>query len=108
MTPTTRQGPPTIVKAAEQLLFEIDFLGYVIRPTHTTVRRRVVAHAREALSLFEQRNSADGVLTLRREQRQAIGAVWASYQGHFKHANSHRLIANLHRRHPWLTAFEAA
>ncbi len=86
----------------------IDFLGYVIRPTHTTVRRRVVAHAREALSLFAQRNTADGVLTLRREQRQAIGAVWASYQGHFKHANSHRLIANFHRRYPWLTAFEAA
>jgi RNA-directed DNA polymerase len=86
----------------------IDFLGYVIRPTHTTVRRRVVSHARQALSLFEQRNTADGVLTIRREQRRAIGAVWASYQGHFRHADSHRLIANFHRRYPWLTPFEAA
>ena len=28
----------------------LDFLGYIIRPTHTLVRPRVVAHARDALS----------------------------------------------------------
>src|SRR5690606_1428471 len=32
----------------------IDFLGYIVRPTHTLVRRRVVAHAQEAFSAWEQ------------------------------------------------------
>lgn len=86
----------------------IDFLGYVIRPTHTTVRRRVVSHARESLSLFEQQNTSNGVLRIGRDQRRAVRATWASYQGHFQHANSHRLTANFYRRYPWLESMEAA
>ena len=30
----------------------IDFLGYVVYPTHTRVRRRVLNHAREALAAW--------------------------------------------------------
>ncbi|HEY0914522.1 MAG TPA: hypothetical protein VGE22_06610, partial [Solimonas sp.] len=33
-------------------------------------------------------------------------AIWASYQGHFTHANSHRLTADFHHRFPWLRAFQ--
>jgi hypothetical protein len=58
----------------------IDFLGYVVFPTHTRVRRRVVRHA------FAAVKSANS------EQR---SAVLASYLGHFSHADAFRLSAIL-------------
>jgi hypothetical protein len=81
----------------------VDFLGYVIRPTHTTVRRRVVSHAREKLSLWEQQHVTAGSARATPEQYRQVRAVWASYDlGHFPHANSHRLTQDFHRRYPWL------
>ncbi len=81
----------------------IDFLGYVIRPTHTTVRRRVVSHAREKLSLWERQHIAGDQARATPEQYRQVRAIWASYGlGHFPHANSHRLTQDFHRRYPWL------
>jgi hypothetical protein len=65
----------------------IDFLGYVVYPTHTRVRRRVVRHALEALS----------VKPIGRDARERRASVLASYLGHFSHANSHRLSELLRR-----------
>lgn len=62
-----------------------DFLGYVIYPTHRVVRRRVVGHAREKL-----RNARPAELR----------SVWASYRGHFLHANSLRLLQRFHSEFP--------
>jgi len=59
----------------------IDFLGYVVYPTHTRVRRRVVRHAMAALS----------GRTRSRDDRDRRASVLASYLGHFAHANAHRL-----------------
>jgi RNA-directed DNA polymerase len=64
-----------------------DFLGYVIYPTHRVVRRRVIGHARQKL------RSARG---------ETLRSVWASYQGHFSHANSRRLLARFHFEFPRL------
>ncbi len=80
----------------------LDFLGYVLYPTHAHVRRRVVAHAREAFAGWERDHVRGRQLVatpadLRRIQNQA-----ASYDGHFRHANSRRLRLGLHRRFPWL------
>lgn len=71
----------------------IDFLGYVVRPTHTVVRRRVVAHCRAKLADFERR------ATLNLDE---VRSVYASYAGHFRHASTWRLLQNLFRRFPWL------
>jgi hypothetical protein len=49
----------------------IDFLGYVVYPTHTRVRRRVVRHAFAAVRTADQ---------------PARASVLASYIGHFSHA----------------------
>lgn len=62
-----------------------DFLGYVIYPTHRVVRRRVIGHARQKL------RSAKG---------EDLRSIWASYRGHFQHANSRRLIARFHSEYP--------
>jgi hypothetical protein len=56
----------------------VDFLGYVVYPTHTRVRRRVVRHAFKAVKACA--NPRD---------------VLASYLGHFAHANAHRLGVHL-------------
>ena len=78
----------------------VDFLGYVIRPTHTLVRRRVVSHAREKLDAWHRcheksRPAAADVERLR--------AVCASYAGHFSHANTWRLREQFRKRYPWLS-----
>ncbi|PRH82829.1 reverse transcriptase [Arenimonas caeni] len=80
----------------------IDFLGYVVRPTHTLVRRRVVSHARAALAAWEQRHVQPGCVVATPAELRHVGAVWASYRGHMAQANSRRLQARLRRRFPWL------
>jgi hypothetical protein len=65
----------------------IDFLGYVVYPTHTRVRRRVVRHAVKALAA-----KATG-----RDAHERRASVLASYLGHFAHANAHRLSEFLRR-----------
>lgn len=64
-----------------------DFLGYVIYPTHRVVRRRVIGHARQAI---------------RAARGEALRSVWASYRGHFRHANSRRLLERFHAEFPQL------
>jgi len=81
----------------------IDFLGYVIHPTHTLARRRVVVHARETLQAWERAHVRGQQLHGTPEDFRRIGSVLASYQGHLRHANSHRLLQALHRRFPWIT-----
>lgn len=76
-----------------QLTTGIDFLGYVVYPTHTVVRRRVVAHCRQKLAAFERQGVKSG---------DAVRAVVASYWGHFVHANSHRLRERLLERFTWI------
>ncbi len=80
----------------------IDFLGYVVYPRRTVVRRRVIGHARAKLAALERAHVRRGGLPRGREARRAMRAVWDSYQGHFRHANSRRLVARFHQRFPWL------
>ena len=80
----------------------VDFLGYVVFPTHVRVRRRVVAHARSKLNAWQRRHvSAESIRVTPEDYRQ-ITSIDASYQGHFRHANSHRLQRDFERRFPWL------
>src|SRR3546814_2682289 len=52
----------------------IDFLGYVVRPTHTLVRRRVISHAREALARWEQAHVRPGHIHATPAQLRAMQA----------------------------------
>jgi len=80
----------------------IDFLGYVIRPTHTAVRRRVVSHAREALRSWQARHLIGRHLVASPAQLAAVRATWRSYLGHFEQADAHRLAAGFRAQFPWL------
>ena len=80
----------------------IDFLGYVVRPSHTLVRRRVLAHATEKLSAIDALHFRGGRLRATRRQREQIRSVLASYGGHLQHANTHRLRQRLQDQFPWI------
>jgi hypothetical protein len=80
----------------------IDFLGYVVRPTHTRVRARVVAHARQALASWASAHVTERGIRATPAELRKIGAIWGSYGGHFKHASTWRLQRAFHQRFPWL------
>ena len=84
----------------------IDFLGYWIYPTHKLVRPRVIHHAKQKLSAWQSayvRRTAQGWLINATQQEQAaIRSVWASYQGHFGHANTVKLEQFFYKRYGWL------
>lgn len=80
----------------------IDFLGYVLFPTHVVVRRRVIGHCRARLADWERQHCRAGRPTRSREARESIRPTWASYVGHFSHARSFRTRIRIYRRFPWL------
>ncbi len=81
----------------------IDFLGYVVFPTHTVVRRRVIGHCRAKLADWERLHCRAGRITESRAARDQLRAIWSSYYGHFSHASSFKVRADIYRRFPWLS-----
>jgi hypothetical protein len=79
-----------------------DFLGYVVYPTHAVVRRRVISHARAKLNAWERRHIEGRRIRASRGELEGLRSVWASYEGHFRHARHHKLIRRLHQEYPWL------
>jgi hypothetical protein len=87
------------LKAEQKLLAlgdGIDFLGYVVLPTHTVVRRRVVSHCRQKLAAWARRRDRSAAAL------EELRSVWSSYLGHFRHARHHRLLVRMSARFPWL------
>jgi RNA-directed DNA polymerase len=80
----------------------IDFLGYVLFPTHAVVRRRVIGHCRAKLAAWEHSHCRAGRITKSREALDAIRSIWASYSGHFAHASSFKVRLDIYRRFSWL------
>lgn len=64
----------------------INFLGYIIRHNYILVRRRVINNLKQKLQTFRMSVVKD---------TKKLQATIASYLGHFKHANSYRLISVL-------------
>lgn len=86
----------------EPLTRGIDFLGYVLFPTHTVVRRRAIAHCRTKLAAWEREHCRAGRITESRKALEAVRAIWASYSGHFAHASSFRTRMKIYHRFAWL------
>jgi RNA-directed DNA polymerase len=58
----------------------IDFVGYIVRPKYILVRKRVVDSLKQRI-----------------RARTIDQNVWASYMGHFQHAQSSRLVSGLQK-----------
>jgi hypothetical protein len=82
----------------------IDFLGYIVRPTHTIVRRRVVAHAMAKLCEWECKHVRTGSSTSELKPLEQLRSMWASYAGHFRHAATFKLRNRIFTRFQWLAA----
>jgi RNA-directed DNA polymerase len=81
----------------------VDFLGYIIRPTHSLVRRRVIQHARQKLCAWRRDHvRRGGTLRGTPADFRQIQSIWTSYVGHFSHASSGRLHQAFHSEFPWL------
>lgn len=85
----------------------VDFLGYVVRPTHTVTRRRVVTHFKSKLAEWECSHVADGIIKATPADVRNIKSVIASHLGHLRHANSYRLIGKVINRYPWIPIVHA-
>ncbi len=68
----------------------IDFLGYVVRPTHTLVRQRVVNNFKYKKAQFIDSCFEDGTCSY--EDAMRFKEMNASFYGHIKHADSFRLM----------------
>ena len=79
-----------------------DFLGYVIYPTHTSVRSRVVKHADAALRAWRFDHQVPSGMHGTPEDFRSLNSIWSSYRGHFARADSWRLQQLFHARYPWL------
>ena len=67
----------------------IDFLGYIVRPTHTLVRQRVVNNFKYKKAQFLENTFKEGTCSL--EDATKFREINASFYGHIKHADSDRL-----------------
>lgn len=87
----------------------VDFLGYIVRPFHLLVRRRVVGHLREALQqsqcVLVHQHDACTEYRFEPETLDLLQARLASYLGHLRRAACHRLVASIWAAHPWLKTF---
>ena len=89
----------------------MDFLGYIVRPNYRLVRRRVVGSLHERLFQAEQTLRSHG-MGRGEPERSLFPWTWPllmrmqawffSYQGHLRHASSHRLWYATLRRFPWV------
>ncbi len=80
----------------------VDFLGYVIYPHHTLVRRRVVRHAQTRVDAWALCHVRSTSIVATAADLRALRSICASYAGHFSHANSYRVRTRLAARYPWL------
>ena len=74
----------------------LDFLGYVIHPYHTLVRKRVIKNYKyKKAHYLERYEKSRGKMNL--EEIRAFLSVQASFVGHIKHADSFNLLNKVGR-----------
>jgi retron-type reverse transcriptase len=87
-----------------------NFLGYIVRPDYILVRNRVIGNLRARLRQFHDEmiqykaigNRKFAHIHLREEHVRQLRQTLASYLGHFKHADSYRLIRGLFEKYAYL------
>lgn len=97
------------LKAERKLLpltHGVDFLGYIVHPTHLRVRRRVVSHARAALATWAKAHVQGGYIHATPAEIRRGASQVASYFGHLRHARANALEADFRRRNPWIASLE--
>lgn len=84
----------------------IDFLGYIVRPGYTLVRRRAVNNLKTKLHFFEtqlvREDAGLRIIEYDRPVIERMRSVIASYFGHFQRADTWALRQTIFSRHAYL------
>ena len=87
----------------------IDFLGYLTRPSHTLVRRRVVSQCKQSLLDFERNLVKKTAAFVRFDfdlaTLERFLAVLNGYIAHFRRADAKRLLASLSENNAYLRTY---
>jgi RNA-directed DNA polymerase len=87
----------------------INFLGYIVRKDYQLVRRRVIGNLQGKLALSKTalvtQEKKWCVYLFDQEKLDTLFSVICSYHGHFKHANSFRLVSAIWQKHSFLSRF---
>ncbi|MDR3559198.1 MAG: RNA-directed DNA polymerase, partial [Candidatus Pacebacteria bacterium] len=76
----------------------INFVGFIIKPGYSLIRRRVVNHLKEKLKKFNDSPLPDSPETFQKDLQNILSVI-NSYYGQFRHADTVRLRKSLYTRH---------
>ncbi|MDO8722032.1 MAG: hypothetical protein Q7J31_07360 [Syntrophales bacterium] len=83
------------------------FLGYIVRPTHLLVRKRMVNNLKTKIVQYQSRLAYrwNDFVIFKHDENQIdkLHSVLAAYLGQFNHAATHRLVCFLFQRY-WALA----
>jgi RNA-directed DNA polymerase len=87
----------------------VNFLGYIIQADYLLVRKRVIGNLHQKLKRFEKKlvktENGHRIYSFDRELLGDLFATVASYLGHFKHANSFKLVKAIWQRYSFLSRY---
>jgi retron-type reverse transcriptase len=101
---------PLVGQVARRVSDGANFLGYIVRPDYILIRNRVVNNFKHRLNQYADKLIVPIVVGKQNCVQVKLGAgmvaelrqVVASYMGHFKHGNAHRLVESLFLHYRWL------
>ncbi len=76
----------------------INFVGFIIKPNYSLVRRRTAASLKAKLWRFNQKPIPKNSLKFEQELNQILSTI-NSYYGQFKHARTFKLRKSLYQKH---------
>lgn len=91
----------------------VDFLGYIVRPKYMLCRNRVVNNLKAKLRCYKNELIKEQVvcgktimqLNMYHPLVARLHQTLASYLGHFKHANTFKLVMSVFMNYPWLNEY---
>jgi hypothetical protein len=86
-------------KSVQQSIYKgINFVGFVVKPGYTLIRRKVVCNLKEKLQKFNQ-DTIQNSAKISQECLLKITATVNSYYGQFQHANTLNLRKSIYAKH---------
>ncbi len=76
----------------------VNFVGFIIKPDYSLVRRRTAASLKSKIWRFNQQPFPQNYLKFEQELKQILSTI-NSYYGQFKHANSFKLRKSIYQKH---------
>ena len=85
----------------------VNFLGYIVRPNCTYVRKRVLCNFKKRLSQATKELTENKMLYFEKNslEEKAFRSSFNSYKGHFKHANNFKIHAQTMNEFPFTKTY---